>query len=576
MTSTPATAYYDARAAELAERYELASAETVNGWLANTVDGEAGLAIDVGASSGRDAAWLAGKGWNVVAVEPSAGMRAEGQRRHGSLSIQWEADKLPALPNVTRLGYRADLVLANAVWMHVSPSERNRALRKFMGLTKSGGLIAITLRQGPAEDERVFHPATAAEIKQIARSLGLTVELDMVHPDALGRTNVSWECVALRLPDDGTNALPLLRRIILNDSKTSTYKLALLRAITASADAVSGLADIDDGERVVIPMGVVALNWLRLYLPLLRANLPQSAINRRRGEGLGFVTTAGAEGLIDEFETRLLRVGALIADAATAQRVRLAVRDAVATIAKNPVKFIAAEGKNTVFRARTQSPNFEHEAALGLLVDDAFVRSFGTLSMPVTLWTALQRYSHWIDPALTSEWTRLMEGFAKGNMPGADVVSKAMAWGDPVRDTNEVRGIVIRALGRGVRCVWTGEKLTESNFDVDHCFPWSAWPCGDLWNLMPALRRVNQRDKRHRMPSAERLDAAKDGIVEWWEKAYLTVHEDRDYRDRFRLEAHASLAALSGLRRPEPVEIIDAMQRHRLRLWQDQREPEWG
>jgi hypothetical protein len=39
--------------------------------------------------------------------------------------------------------------------------------------------------------------------------------------------------LALRLPDDGTGALPLLRHIIFNDDKSSTYKLALLRVLKA-------------------------------------------------------------------------------------------------------------------------------------------------------------------------------------------------------------------------------------------------------------------------------------------------------------------------------------------------------
>jgi hypothetical protein len=27
--------------------------------------------------------------------------------------------------------------------------------------------------------------------------------------------------------------------------------------------------------------------------------------------------------------------------------------------------------------------------------------------------------------------------------------------------------------------------------DIDHCFPWSDWTRGDLWNLLPAHRSVN-------------------------------------------------------------------------------------
>ena len=39
------------------------------------------LALDVGAGSGRDAAWLASLGYEVVAAEPAAGMRREASKR---------------------------------------------------------------------------------------------------------------------------------------------------------------------------------------------------------------------------------------------------------------------------------------------------------------------------------------------------------------------------------------------------------------------------------------------------------------------------------------------------------------
>ena len=42
---------------------------------------------DIGAGSGRDAAALAGRGHRVVAVEPTAGLREEGRRRHGAQPI---------------------------------------------------------------------------------------------------------------------------------------------------------------------------------------------------------------------------------------------------------------------------------------------------------------------------------------------------------------------------------------------------------------------------------------------------------------------------------------------------------
>jgi 2-polyprenyl-3-methyl-5-hydroxy-6-metoxy-1,4-benzoquinol methylase len=78
--------------------------------------------LDVGAGSGRDAAWLAGKGYSVLAVEPSATMREEAQGRHAVPSIVWMDDRLPSLDAVLRLGAAFDLILVSAVWMHVQPA----------------------------------------------------------------------------------------------------------------------------------------------------------------------------------------------------------------------------------------------------------------------------------------------------------------------------------------------------------------------------------------------------------------------------------------------------------------------
>jgi hypothetical protein len=44
----------------------------------------------------------------------------------------------------------------------------------------------------------------------------------------------------------------------------------------------------DAGDEFVrVPLGLVALNWLRLYLPLIRESLPQTPTNVD-AHGLGF------------------------------------------------------------------------------------------------------------------------------------------------------------------------------------------------------------------------------------------------------------------------------------------------
>ncbi|WP_051328528.1 class I SAM-dependent methyltransferase [Geminicoccus roseus] len=113
----PISAYH-AKASVLAARYEAVTAKTVHAALLSFLPQGAGLlALDVGAGSGRDAAWLAGLGYEVVAVEPAAGMRAEAQERHPDPRIRWLDDRLPDLAAVHRLGLAFDLILLSAVWM---------------------------------------------------------------------------------------------------------------------------------------------------------------------------------------------------------------------------------------------------------------------------------------------------------------------------------------------------------------------------------------------------------------------------------------------------------------------------
>src|SRR5215475_9133407 len=132
-----------------------------------------------------------------------------------------------------------------------------------------------------------MHSVCLEEVERLGRNHGLQIEKVHHAPDEQGRGDVRWICVALRLPDDGTGALPLLRHVILNDQKFATYKLGLLRALCRAADGASGLVQDTGDEFVSVPLGLIALNWLRLYLPLIRDQLPQTPTNGGAA-GLGF------------------------------------------------------------------------------------------------------------------------------------------------------------------------------------------------------------------------------------------------------------------------------------------------
>lgn len=195
---TDALAWYEAHADEVVPRYEGHDPDALNAWLRPFLPSAPALAVDVGAGSGRDAAWLARLGHAVVAVEPTRALREGAQARHPDPRIRWVDDRLPDLDLLHADGLRADALLLSAVWMHLPPGVRGRALARLSGLLAPGGLLAITIRQGPADPERAMHPADAEEIAAIATGLPLEVLHLGQAEDVHRRAGVSWAYVALR------------------------------------------------------------------------------------------------------------------------------------------------------------------------------------------------------------------------------------------------------------------------------------------------------------------------------------------------------------------------------------------
>ena len=63
--------WYDQNISEVSRRYESVAANTVHGWLDDLLPNAPALVLDIGAGTGRDAAWLASRGLEVIAVDPS-------------------------------------------------------------------------------------------------------------------------------------------------------------------------------------------------------------------------------------------------------------------------------------------------------------------------------------------------------------------------------------------------------------------------------------------------------------------------------------------------------------------------
>jgi SAM-dependent methyltransferase len=567
--------YYDDNAPRLAATYESLAAARLHAWLKDSLPAAPACVLDIGAGSGRDAAWLASLGLDVIAVEPSAAMVREAQRIHPDTAIHWvEGDALPGLERTLRRGQAFDFILLSAVWMHVPPAEQRRAFRKIVSLLKPGGRVAITLRHGPAAPGQVVYETTAADIEALCREHGAYVERhhDAV-PDLGGRAGVSWTQIIVRLPDDGMGALPLLRQVILNDRKETTYKLALLRVLCRIAEGAAGLARPRGDDHVVLPLGLVGLYWLRLFKPLLSAGFPQSADNLGLSQ-LGFVKD-GYRAL--EGTSHLdLRIGMAGFAPPIADALHAALRDAIKTIVSMPARYITHADGTPVFPAASPPGASTRRARPDMLrLDDAYLSSFGEFHVPTALWIALQRYTVWIEPAIEAEWARLMQRFAEGQGRTLDraALARAMAWPDPARDVRVARERALALIETtDLRCAWSDKRLTPTTLAMDHCLPFAVWSCDDLWNLLPVDAKVNGR-KSDRLPSARKLRDRQGAILDWWQQGYCAPDAPA-LRTRFETEARASLPCLTPAALT-PDEVFSGLLTQHLRLRHDQQAPVW-
>ncbi|RWA97446.1 class I SAM-dependent methyltransferase [Mesorhizobium sp.] len=193
---TVPSSYYDKHAEELADAYESISFDRAHPELFKALSARAPVRVlDVGSGTGRDAAWADQAGHYVIAVEPAAKMLNLAKTLHTSTGVTWVLDSLPELKKVG--DQKFDLIILSAVWMHIPPAERADALRRLSQLLDANGLVYLTLRVGPPDEQRGFFSVTLDELKTLTASAGLSTTLWSTAPDLLSRPDIKWQRIAM-------------------------------------------------------------------------------------------------------------------------------------------------------------------------------------------------------------------------------------------------------------------------------------------------------------------------------------------------------------------------------------------
>lgn len=502
-------AYYEAHAPEVAARYESVSSPVARYFAAAFVTGS--RVLDVGAGSGRDLAALAAAGCEAFGVEPTAGLREAAIHAHPELAGRIAAGALPQLGEP--FGGAFDGVLCSAVLMHLPESDLFDAAFALRRVLRPNGRLLLSLPEARGDvgadhrdaQGRLFQPYAADYLQLLFERLGFQQIGRWVSDDALQRTGTRWFTLLLELRAGGPlRAVDQIEGVLNRDRKVATYKLALFRALAEIAGQEPRTARWLPGGRVGVPIDRIAERWLVYYWPIFANPTP---VPQSQSEGAGSnnpvsfrsAMTAlmahfrdqGEHGGLSTWFTawttaRLSpEVGALQGNALQA------IANAIRT---GPVTYSGG--------ALETGPVFEYHRVGRLVV------------MSADLWRELSLLGHWILDAVIVRWASLTERFAmRQGITSAQVLPLLLARPAPERATALARQIYLE---QGVdRCVWSGRPLARERLVVDHVIPFALWGNNDLWNLLPADRRVNG-EKSDKLPAAGLLMERKTDVLHRW------------------------------------------------------------
>lgn len=308
-----------------------------------------------------------------------------------------------------------------------------------------------------------------------------------------------------------------ISKIIERDSKTTTYKFALLRGVIDIIQDNSPYISFIE-NRVHIPTGLLIEKWLMYYYPILqsRTTIPQI----HGGANLAFGIQLSY--LIEEYESRggfsafyndLKNKG--IPEYLQNDFFNLAkkLRD---TITNMPMKYIGRSISNdfySIFNYENQSTRRRSRIDIETLIND-----FGTFSIPFEYYEAFKILGSFINgqDSILFKWAEFSVNVSGTNLSVHKVLNEVLKSPITLRDIKESKKLYKEILQKegNVFCVWTGRKII--NYDIDHLIPFSVWKNNDLWNLLPSDSRINKQ-KRDKIPTPDIIDRQKSHIIEYWE-----------------------------------------------------------
>lgn len=307
-----------------------------------------------------------------------------------------------------------------------------------------------------------------------------------------------------------------ISKIIERDSKSTTYKFALLRAVINIIQDNSPYIEFLE-NRVQIPTGLLIEKWLLYYYPIFQSQTEIPQINGNTNLAFSnhfrkLILSYDERGGFSAFYNDLKNKG--IPQDLQSDFFELAknLRD---TITKMPMKYIGRSINNgfySIFDYKNQT--LRRKSTIDI---ESLIKEFGTFSIPFEYYEAFKVLGSFINgqDSILFKWAEFSVN-ASGNILSIDsVLNEVLKSPITSRDIKESKNLYREILKKEgtVYCVWTGRKI--SNYDIDHLIPFSVWKNNDLWNLLPSDSRINNQ-KRDKIPTPELIERQKSLILDYW------------------------------------------------------------
>lgn len=310
-----------------------------------------------------------------------------------------------------------------------------------------------------------------------------------------------------------------ISKIIERDSKTTTYKYALLRGVIDIIQDNSPYISFVE-NRAQIPTGLLIEKWLLYYYPILQS---QTSIPQINGEThLAFsiqlsklISDYEARGGFSAFYNDLKNKG--IPEDLQSDFFELA-KKLRNTITKMPMKYIGRSITNdfySIFNYENQTIRRNSNIDI-----ETLIKEFGTFSIPFEYYEAFKILGSFINgqDSILFKWAEFSVNASGNNLSVQKVLNEVLKSPITQRNITESKKLYKEILQKEgmYYCVWTGKKITSlSETNIDHMIPFSVWKNNDLWNLLPSTPSINN-NKRDKIPTPEIIERQKNLILDYW------------------------------------------------------------